>query len=346
MRDDEEELADDSDEGIDASAVLSEQRVYEESHRPVPALFTAATVHVDGRPQSRLDFAASDHDAKALVEIGHAPVFDLDLGLLQEGRKELTHKIQFQARAHAIDQFTDELWEKWREQAHCVIVARLGCDFAKDYLWGHETHDSFRVWLAEHNLSVADSEASSWLTTLFCRDCIVQYLELLTAHLPPRMLRLVLLDARDSPSPLAYAELTRRDVWSHFWLAVRRPPYPLTTPIWQEGEGKGYIGNDLGSYRPASSPTVGLILPASPLLSLSPHASLGQAMETLVNKGIAFTVIPEGAITAEWDGLDTLICSHSGLSSEGQRALEGFAAAGGEILYTDNPLGVPGERRF
>jgi hypothetical protein len=349
--DDEDEFLDEPGEGVDVGLSLSDELVYEGSSRPVPVPFTAATVCVDGRPQSRLDFAAAERDVCQLVERGHTPIFDLDLGFFQDGRKELTHKIQFQARAHTIDQFSDELWEKWQKHAPCAIVARLGCDFAKECLWGHETQDNFRAWLTEHHLSPAKAseakgEEDHWLTTLFCRDCIVQYLELLTAHLPPKLLRLVLLDAENVPSPLAYAELTRRDVWKHFWLAVRRPPYPLPSPIWQEGEGKGYIGTDMGSYRSACAPTVGVILPGCSLFSLSAYASLGQAMETLVDKGIGFIVIPEGAITSEWDGLDTLVCSRIGLTTEGRRALQGFTAAGGQVLYTDDPLGVSGERHF
>jgi hypothetical protein len=325
---------------------------------PVPPGFNAITCPVDLQPQARLDFANVARRANRPTCAQFAPIFDLELGLFQKKAKELTHKIQFQAYAHAIDQFS-EFWEKEFSHAPGIVIARLSCNFAHNFHWTYETQDNLDAWLKEHfeerlfpeslskaNEMLAETEEGRWLLNLFCRDCIVQYLQLLTSHLPDHLLRLVLLDARAISSPLMLAELAREDIWTHFVLATKGAPYPLTSMIWEEGTGKGYIGRELARYHPATDPTIGIILPVQKMLSLSLYSALDNALKDLIKSQKPFKVIPEELIARRWDGLDILITPGQAISSDGIRMLHGFAAAGGHILFTDSPLGVPNERRY
>lgn len=49
--------------------------------------------------------------------------------------------------------------------------------------------------------------------------------------------------------------------------------------------------------------------------------------------GQVYRIIPEECLTAQWDGLDTLIVFNGGLSAAGRRMVQGFAAAGGHVVF-------------
>ena len=54
--------------------------------------------------------------------------------------------------------------------------------------------------------------------------------------------------------------------------------------------------------------------------------------EKLLKQGTKVRVIEEAYLTAEWDGLDILYIDPPCLSREGKRKVQGFQAAGGEVI--------------
>jgi hypothetical protein len=54
-------------------------------------------------------------------------------------------------------------------------------------------------------------------------------------------------------------------------------------------------------------------------------------------------VISERYLNESWDGVDELLVLECAISQQGERKLRGFLAAGGEIIYVKNPIGLGSE---
>ena len=60
---------------------------------------------------------------------------------------------------------------------------------------------------------------------------------------------------------------------------------------------------------------------------------LANLMDTLRGQNSAFRLIPENSLTTEWHQLDRLFVAPELVSPQGVRKLQGFKAAGGELVF-------------
>jgi hypothetical protein len=69
-----------------------------------------------------------------------------------------------------------------------------------------------------------------------------------------------------------------------------------------------------------------------PSLQLTTFAELKEAVDAMERMNVPWRSIPESRLTLDWDGLDTLYVLEGAISSEGRRKIQGFVAAGGEVV--------------
>jgi hypothetical protein len=73
------------------------------------------------------------------------------------------------------------------------------------------------------------------------------------------------------------------------------------------------------------------------------YEGIVEGLDALKKRSISFKLIAESQLTSQWDGLDYLLYSPTGLSTQGKRKLQGFCAAGGTVVSTGALLGLPYE---
>lgn len=135
---------------------------------------------------------------------------------------------------------------------------------------------------------------------LFCRDVGSEYLQLLISKMPdalPLHLNLTI----SSEDPFEVARLTAADCFERF-------QFPKNLAKWA------------------------ICLPPRERLAPKFNTGLPEAFQELKEKNIPFRVIPESHLITDWDGLDLLIYSPDGLTSQGKRKIQGFLAAGGTAI--------------
>ena len=130
-----------------------------------------------------------------------------------------------------------------------------------------------------------------------------EHLKFLTMTIPDALPLFLHFDEPPLP-PLELARRTSRALFPRFEIRFDGEPLPFRS--WES--------------------KVGFLIPSK----------ADRTFEGLLSQGIDPRVITEDYLTAEWDGLDILYVDSSCLSREGHRKVQGFLAAGGEVVYCDN----------
>ncbi len=76
----------------------------------------------------------------------------------------------------------------------------------------------------------------------------------------------------------------------------------------------------------------GVCLPAEEHYSEAAVEKLDELLHSLHEAGHTYRLLPEKLLNEQWDGLDQLYLLETFLTKQGRRMLQGFAAAGGEII--------------
>jgi hypothetical protein len=106
----------------------------------VAAPYTAATVLLDARSSSSLNWDEAIASAEQLIEQDVRLVFDFDLGL----SKPLAHVGQFQAACFALTHFRETVWQRFKAHTAAAILARSHLNLID------ETATEFFTLLASH----------------------------------------------------------------------------------------------------------------------------------------------------------------------------------------------------
>ncbi len=285
----------------------------------VPSGFNAVKIALDAGAKASLDWSEALNYAEACVDQGFLILWDIDLAL----ERPLSDQLQFSAAALALGEFSKQCWQQHQSHTLGLILHRASASFSKDFVWTPQQQDA------------ADSFSGDdpFLRALYCRDAWAQFLRLLLAKLPEDIPVFLGFDAK-GVAPEQLAVLLSQEAFEHFHFIVKGV------------EGCGLPGLSWG-FRPSSagylSPAIlsvptqepilwGVCLPAPELVSASKLSGLRKAITSLQEQKIPFRFVPEAFIHAHWHGLDTLVADDATLSREGRRKLQGFQAAGGEIL--------------
>lgn len=282
-------------------------------------------IYLDGRVNSSLDWSAAETEALACNE---NILWDLDLGLFDSLKRGLEDQTQFLSLSLSLEHFHDTLWKRFKERTHSVCLYKGSVDFSKEFRWDDKQWVNCAHWLQTqgekevNRLTLEKHPEGQQLLRLFCRDTCVEYIQLLANRMPDTMNVSVILKSNGF-SYVQEAQLFHPERYERLL-------------VLKEGN----------LIKETANAQVGVLLPPMDMCRETHYSGLQKAFETLMAKGIPFRIIPENHLITEWDGLDILLVSPTGLSSAGMRKLQGFAAAAGSVISLGSKIGLPNEMDF
>lgn len=284
-------------------------------------------IYLDGRTNSSLDWSISREEALGCTE---TIIWDLDLGLFAGLKRGLPDQTQFLSLALSLEHFRDTLWKEFKERTHSVCLYWGSVDFSKEFRWDDKQWENFLHWLnirsgnelmsyCENRFAFEKHPEGAQLLRLFCRDTCVEYIQLLANRMPDGLNVSVRLNAAGfgilEELQLFHAERFER------------------LDVIKENEG----------IKETSKAAIGVCVPPLEMCRVNQYLGLKEAIQKLKEAKRPFRLIPENHLITEWDGLDYLLVTPSGLSGQGKRKLQGFAAAGGIVVSLSNEMGLPEE---
>lgn len=255
----------------------------------------------DARPSSTLDWRHLRTQALSAIASGKKILWFLDFGLFSELQKPLSDPGQFLNFSHAIDHFKEKIWSEFHKFSLGVAFYRGDADYSSQF----HSQDTFSEWCQDRKVHTEDP----LMKQLFARDVCAEYLIQLSQKILGEITPYVIFDQMPEDR-LLQALLTAPDRYEeiqHYFTAEKFQ--------WKTEEEK-----PLGVCMPSFS----RIDP----VYLTPYRKVLEDV-----KGVDCKLIPEDELIAAWHGLDTLYVHMDAISSSGQRKIQGFIAAGGEVCY-------------
>lgn len=276
-------------------------------------------VYLDGKTNSTLDWS----HARKEVETSLGPIiWDLDLGLFAGLKRGLEDQTQFLSLSLSLEHFRDAIWKEFKDRTHSVCVYEGSVDFSRDFKWDDRQWANCVHWLHTQGVDECCSDRFAFekhaegpdLLRLFCRDTCVEYIQLLANRMPDGL------------------EVSVRLHTSDYSLAHEAQLF--------HGERYERLTILKENTRIQESPqaNIALCLPPLEMCRQSHYQGIEEALQVLMNRKIPYRLIPENHLIMEWDGLDHLLVSPNGISINGKRKLQGFQAAGGNIIMLDNAM--------
>lgn len=151
---------------------------------------------------------------------------------------------------------------------------------------------------------------------LFYMNAFAEYLHRLASVLPEELLPFCILDVSSSSSPARLEQLLSKERFPHIHLCLE--------------------GRDT-----TIASKVGVVLPQDSFCTEEVLDALDKILEQMHEP---FRVVPEALLNEQWEDLDTLVVMSCALSPQGKRKLQGFCAAGGEVVVVGDLIGLSEER--
>ncbi len=303
----------------------------------VPAGFNTVRVPLDGKAQSDLNWRESIEHAYKYRANGLKLLWDIDLGLFSRLSQPFSESSQLQTLRLGVQHFADTVWSIFSDDTLGIVVYRGPLDLSSRFPWDVGIQEAFEQW----KLDVAPDDETQALARIFCRNACSQYLgALVSAGLPGNLQPILLFDSSSIKSPREGLELLHRECWDRFAMIIKQSPIPELGLSWDSGQSPyGFFGRqqfDVANDEPAK---IGLLLPGFDVVS----NEVEQALDTVLQKIPRPRVIAEEFLTSQWDGLDQLIVISAAVGPMVLRKLQGFCAAGGQVVTVGTALGLSGE---
>jgi hypothetical protein len=319
----------------------------------IPTGFDAVMISLDGRTQSNLDWKKERIQAKRFVEKGYFLMWEMRLGLFGDLAQPLVNQTQFLTLALALDHFLDSLGKEFKSHTLGLSLFRGNADFSHRFPWDSHQEQNLKEWLQEIGhadlasldlLQLQQHLKGQQLIRLFCRDVAVEYLALLAARMPDSLAPYLYLDASSlNCSSVNEIQLLNPERFNRLRLALKGHRLPFEALGWELATAQGYSGRFSVELPPLPSISIGVCIPPCSFDYLHHDQGFEEGLDALQKQSIPFRLIAESQLTSQWDHLDFLLYSPSGLSRQGKRMLQGFCAAGGTVISTGDLSGFPHE---
>lgn len=333
-----------------------------------PSPFNAVEIYLDAKLDASLDWSEATKKADAAIKRGLNILWKMDLGLFSQLYLPLSDTTQYKSLHLALDHFFETLWKRYEQHTIGAIIFSGSLDLVEK--WQFEPQQVIEVQnkLMEYFDSPAEfesqtkikcscfeelkiddlkkSEFGKLFLRICCFDSAIDYLELISAQFPPELLPYLLLDTAAISSPIHLGQLLNHEAFDFMQIALKGSSkgYPHVLGWQTHSHIGGYIGSE--PYEPQTeeaSIQTGLVIPEKTLFNLEVIKKYDQVVEQLALKeNLRF--ITERQLTVDWQGLDVLVVFS--VEKATKRKLEGFIAAGGQIVYADQPLGLSHEISF
>lgn len=209
----------------------------------------------------------------------------------------IDNKLQFESLKIAVEIFTKNIYPKYKDQT----------------------------------LGVCLYQGSTSVFSIFENnpDVFVDYLRLFFSSLDDQVMPFLIFDTMSIADPVEFCRLFRKERFEYFSLIFRNPT--LKTLFCFSNTDTSFLGY-IGSGIPKISkpPTLGFVFPTEEKISSEINQSLQEVFSYLKDK--PFRLIYETHLIEDIDCIDTLIVLEEGLSNMGKRQIQGFLAAGGQVV--------------
>lgn len=221
-------------------------------------------------------------------------IWKFDLGLNQP-YFPLEDEMHFQALSVALTQFGKEVWPNYQEQTDKAILYQGSGDFSRFFKWTERQEENFNQWKKEK-----PNTDEAHLRKLFCAEAFVLYFQMLAHRLPDELPLSLILDPAGLGTPAQTHHILSPERFAHFTLEPLHP-----------------------------GASTGICFPPD---SICGDEALSR-IDRLINElTVPYKPIYEPLLTEQWDGLDDLYVLSGAVTSQGERKLKGFEAAGGNII--------------
>jgi hypothetical protein len=251
-------------------------------------------IQLPARLQDDLNWDLQMNQAERAVQENGQILWEFDFAF-----SSLHHAPAFQSYAIALDQFVKQVWPVYESSTLGISLHRgplVPCD-----------EELFVEWLSDlygqkRPLNLI-GKMRQHLYRVFCMNTLAEYLHRLGSYLP-------------ETAPLyCFPELSSA-------VSLAETAHLLSK------ERFGHIQTSLTS----SDVSLGVCLPLDEEVHLAIMNELDEVLDVLEERGIPYRVIPESLLTEEWAGLDQILVIPSAVTHQGKRKLQGFLAAGGEVV--------------
>lgn len=303
----------------------------------VPAGFNAVTIKLDASLKSDLSWKSIPEEAEKRISQGLRIFWELDLGILGGLRKPLHHRSQFLSFSLAVEQFKEKIWNRFESSTAGISLYRGTADFSAGYLWDQEEERNFSEWLESHScpnrLALPGNPHGKEITQLYCRDTLAEYLDLIAGKLPYGLPAYILLDTTGFADPIHLGNLLSKAHFPHLIAAIKGNLLPCKEFSWEDRVYQnGFFGRTLPEAVDAQIPSIGVCFPSPAFFHPAEYGQLRGEVERLSLHRRSYRFIPEELLTSQWDGLDDLLVCPALVSSQADRVLRGFCAAGGTVV--------------
>lgn len=303
----------------------------------IPDGFDAVSIYCNGRTDATLDWKEQKRLAQSYVEKGLRIFWELDLGLFSHLRAPLLNQTQFYSLGLSLQHFQETLWSDFREHTLGLSLYKGSISLLESWKWSEEQIKAFQEWLQEHfreittisscqeatpELFKTDTEGRK-LLQLFCRNAAVEYVEMLSDHLPADLAVCMLLETDEISDKLLLARLLSKDRF--------------------ERVSRVFFNDHVQTKLYSEEAVIGICLPQMSYLNSKSFQEIENAVKILEKQKKPFRFIYEPYLTSDWQGLDYLLVVPEILTPTSQRKLKGFCAAGGTVItdFTNLFVNVP-----
>lgn len=284
--------------------------------------FDAVSILVRADLKDPLHWREVEREIEEALEAGAKLVFEFDFDFLYS-RRIFEDQLTYASIKLAIKTFLATIYEKYSNETRGFILYRGRGDMAGHVEMSISLQESFK----ERLLEMGPKVKGSFALKLFSLEILMEYLHRLGALLPDEIPQFALFQWGSDVSRAEMAYLLSKEHFPYIYPAVRNARVPYDGPVWEEGAAQnGYVGFRAPIAKSAS-PSLGLILPR---LGSVDFEEIEAALEGL--EGKSYRLIPESLITEMWHELDELAVFSDAMEREGKRMLQGFIAAGGEVV--------------
>jgi hypothetical protein len=283
----------------------------QEELEPLHPWSNAVLFPINASLESDVDWMKVKREARRIVDSGRSLLWEMDLGL-ERLTLTPTSSSLFSTLSFVIEQFVKEVLPALKEKTIGIILYRGTADFTS--LFPYSAWEiSYREWLMEKTGGF----------NLYSADLLADLMHRFISLLPDELLPYLMLDVRGQSSLSALAQLLSRERFEHIHFILKGSSLPLGEITWEEGKG---------TQASTERPPLGVCFPQDAYCTPEVMARLERVLEQLIHDRTAFRIIPEAKLTEMWDELDRLIVHPDALSTMGKRKVQGFLAAGGEVI--------------
>lgn len=276
----------------------------------------------------------SDLDWSRQIELGTLAK-ELDLQILWyldfklEGLKfSYDHKMQFESLKLGVQTFTSNIYSLFKQNTLGVLF--------------------FKGTFSEIAQCFKSEQTSQQGSLLQAADIFVDFIGLFLSSLSDEVIPFIKISTNKSEDKAFIYRLLSKQRFEYFTLITDEKDFYSSSISTQNTEGSlGYFGS---SYQKQTDklPNLGLLFPSDELFE-NTYEKINEVFESLKNtneKNLLPRLIYETHLIEEIDGIDQLIVFEKGLSDRGRRQVQGFCAAGGEVLTVGALQGFVSERFF